>query len=106
MDKLHDYGIGSAIIQGVVHFSIALKENKIYRPLKETWLWADRNPSKCTLQIRSIDCYFQPLSDCGVPMASKISQNSTEGFHTQQMKFLVLSSNGTSACALASAVRK
>jgi hypothetical protein len=72
IELVHDYGIGSSITNGALHLAIALLQQKVYRPTKH-WLWADSDPLKCTLNMSSLDCYFQLLSSCGKnPLDAKL----------------------------------
>jgi hypothetical protein len=75
-------GMGSSINEAIKHFITGMERNFIYRPDEENlpnkppgvWIWADHNKSACTLNIRSIDCFAQPMSVCGIDENSIISQ--------------------------------
>jgi hypothetical protein len=53
-------------------FMSSLEMQSIYRPSSGRWLnlnpfsWADPDVEKCSLKIRSVDCYMQPVSHCGI----------------------------------------
>lgn len=42
----------------------SIELNRVYVS-KEIFLWADEESSHCTLQTKTIDCYFEPISTCG-----------------------------------------
>ena len=71
-------GIGSSLHSTVRWMIWAIEEDKVYRP-SHHWLWADLNNSKCTdyRLNRTIDCYFRPLTLCGLKQANGHTQQSS-----------------------------
>lgn len=65
-------GIGSSIQWSMRSLVLAIELGMIYRPngkqvkprVPGPWIWADENAQNCTLGIRTVDCYFKPLSIC------------------------------------------
>jgi hypothetical protein len=86
---VHNAGIGSSLNQGVVQFATALLERKAYRP--GYWIWAASEAS-CTLNLHSLDCFFQPLTYCHVG--------------GQQPAVLDISFKATDVCFLAATLQK
>lgn len=64
-------GITSSINYAIKHFVTAHELGAIYRPrgVHPQWEWAHSDPAKCTLGIKGVDCFFQPLSLCGYESA-------------------------------------
>lgn len=102
LDKLHDYGIGSAFIQGAALLGQAIEQGKIYRPNPtRTWLWAESVAANCSLGIKSLDCFNLPISVCGLTTAearsaqslfknSQMTASQTQSTHTVSICHLAL----------------
>lgn len=59
-------GIGSSILGSSNWYEVALEQGKYYRP-NYIWEWADHNSTICTFtDIPTLDCYFKPLTQCGI----------------------------------------
>jgi hypothetical protein len=89
VSAVHNAGIGSSLGQGVLQFAIALQERKAYRP--GYWIWAASEAS-CTLNLHSLDCFFQPLTYCHVG--------------GQQPAVLDIGFKATDVCSLAATFQK
>ena len=58
-------GIGATMKEAVNLFLLFSESGYIYRPHdSKPYLFADMNKLNCVANIRSIDCYFEPLSYC------------------------------------------
>ena len=65
-------GIGASLQWSIRSFVLAIEQGIVYRPngkptkprIPGQWIWADENANNCTLGIRTVDCYFKPLSIC------------------------------------------
>ena len=62
-------GIGATMKEAVNLFLLNSENGYIYRPHdSKPYLFADMNKVNCVASIRSIDCYFEPLSYCATPL--------------------------------------
>eukprot|EP00981_Chlorochromonas_danica_P015116 scaffold10607_cov159-Ochromonas_danica.AAC.1 len=85
-------GIGASFISYISSdFMGSIERQVVFRPTVRS-VWAEQNPSECTLGKQWVDCHFQPLSSCGMPqdsvppeyrLSSKRWQNTTLGQQLQ-----------------------
>lgn len=61
-------GLGSSFMFGSKYFMDAIEMRQVFRPVhwNTYWTFAAENAENCTLNIRSYDCFSEPLSDCGL----------------------------------------
>eukprot|EP01031_Cornospumella_fuschlensis_P030798 gene30798-37208_t len=63
---IHSAGIAATIFHQIKLLTTSWEMGHIFRPSdKVPYLWGDANASKCTLNMRAVDCYHQPISYCG-----------------------------------------
>jgi len=66
-------GIGATMKEAINLFAFAFECGMIYRPSDaKPYLFADFKKQNCNSHIRSIDCYFEPLSSCGTDLTKPI----------------------------------
>ena len=56
---------GSAVVEAARAYDIRGASLDRPRGSHPQWDWAHSDPAKCTLGIKGVDCFFQPLSLCG-----------------------------------------
>lgn len=105
VNPAQSWGIGRTLHLAVKNFVTAIEMNMIWRPTEQNaarvsgaFLWAEDNPSNCTLGVRSIDCYFLPISTCGFP-----SHNEN---NTHLASKLAFSNQAVDSCAMAQLSKK
>lgn len=59
---------GYSLNSAAMNMITSIELNLVYRPSGSKgilqWLWADDSPDQCSLEQRTVDCFFEPLSSC------------------------------------------
>ena len=100
-------GFAMSLQSAVKHLLTAIEMGKIYRPQGKIemhqWIWAEEEASLCTMRIRTVDCFSEPLSTC--TMESHYNTMLThQELHTlsqQDMQLALKFSGPTDVCGLA-----
>lgn len=66
----HNGGYGHSFQQIAQKMVGSIESNQIFVS-REDFLWADDDANNCTLQVKTVDCYFEPTSTCGYGDRSK-----------------------------------
>jgi hypothetical protein len=92
---------------------LAIEGGNIFRPHSGKWqhqnpfLWSDLHAENCTLGLQSIDCYFQPLSVCGVhSKEAEIAINALDQSTVDHQLELFSFSPSSDVCSLARTMKK
>ena len=79
-------GIGSSIMGMSNWFEYAYEHGSIYRPYF-TYPWAEGDNTNCTFPgIGSVECYFQPLSNCHLPSGAIVDPIYRNKLTTEEIK--------------------
>jgi hypothetical protein len=71
-------GIGATMKEAINLFLLSSEIGLIHRPHdSKPYLFADTKNTNCVANIRSIDCYFQPLSYCSTSLTAHRNNRST-----------------------------
>lgn len=82
-------------------FAQSFLQHKAFRPLSPPFFWADVDANECTHNIRSIDCYFESLSNCKLN-----SDFSSIDFRKTKIGLLFSQSEPMNVCTLAMKTKK
>jgi len=98
-------GMGSDIIGASNWFEFAIERNNVYRPY-HYWQWSNLDVSNCSIPNSkgTIDCYFEPLSTCGLDsnQINLVSNNDRDRLNYLNEAYELFNYlNATDACYLA-----
>jgi hypothetical protein len=78
------YGLSNSYKFSIICLANAFVTGRVYRPM-QNYVWANL-PDMCTLNVPYLDCYFEEVSNCGLPPRNISSSIHVEPNNLDDMK--------------------